>query len=617
MAVSLAVFANALANPFIIDDLHVIGGDPNVRALGLGELLISPYCLPPLQDQLYRPLTKVSFAINWAVSSEPWAFRLPNVLLHAAVAYVVFLLARCLTGSFWSAAIAALLFAVHPIHTEPLNAIVGRADLGAALFGLLTVWCCRSNVDGGGWRPPVAVACYAVSLLFKESAAPIVGVVILLDVCLPRATTVVRRPGWWRRRILRVYLPLLLVFVAYLSARGAVLGGLARDASEINLADNVIAHPDHGLGESDSRFLARWGTPLATFGRSVELLVWPRPLCWDYSYAAIETVKRITDRRLLVGALCSTLIGVALVLSWRGRRVAFAPLVLWLGTYSIVSNTVVLIGTVFAERLLYLPSAGFCLLLGVWAGWSARTLVAYSRRAAWLVPLGIGLLISLCVLQTVERNRDWRSRADLDWTDVETNPRSSRLLSSAATAAVNAGELDRAEKYARRAIEVHPDCATAWSALGEVYRLREETTEALVCFRECFRRGGAGEESAVVQATRILVSLGDYGQAIALLERLASRHATAATARNNLAWYLLTAEPVELRDAAAALTYAEQALALTPDNAGIIDTYAAALVAMGRTDEARKTLQDALILVPPDDPERQDLEERLRELPAR
>jgi hypothetical protein len=85
--------------------------------------------------------------------------------------------------------------------------------------------------------------------------------------------------------------------------------------------------------------LARWGTPLAVFGWAAALFVWPHPLSWTYSYAAIESVRRITDPRLWLGAAVMVLAALGLYWSYRRRSPAFVGIGIFLITFSIVSNT--------------------------------------------------------------------------------------------------------------------------------------------------------------------------------------------------------------------------------------------------------------------------------------
>ena len=611
LLLSFAVYGNALGNPFQIDDPTVIENDIRVRQYRIGELLTGNYRVPPYQDLLYRPLVKVTFALNWAVSHEARAFRIPNVVLHAATGFVLFLLAwdlfreRLGLRATWAAVVAGVVFVVHPIHTECLNSIVGRADVAAALFGLLAVWLHRRDaVDPRGWlRPALAATAFATAILFKESAFPIVAVTVLLDAIHPA-------PGPWRRRLWRCYAPLAVVLAGYFAARTVAIGGVVREAARINVADNVIANSTYGLGPGDSAFLARWGTPLATFGKGVGLLVWPHPLCWDYSYAAIDTVRRPSDPRLLFGATCLVAVAAGMAVSFRRKRILFVSLGTMMLTYAIVSNTVVPIGTVFAERLWYLPSAGFCLLVGA----LAAQLPGARRPAAWV---GLTVLAAGTVAfagLTVDRNRDWQLRERLDAADAATNPRSCRLLSSMAADAIDRQDFDAAMEYVRKAIHIYPGHAGAWKSLAIVHWQRRSAADALLCFKKCFELGGAGDESAMVTATDVMISIGDYAQAIRLLKQFVANYPLAATARNNLAWYLLKAEPPDLRNPDAALRYAEEALALRPDLGGILDTYVESLLALGRREDALAALRRLLPAIPAGDPHRAELERKAEKL---
>jgi hypothetical protein len=281
-----------------------------------------------------------------------------NLLLHVALALALYLLMRQVTGMHWAAVLAAALFLVHPIHATVLNQVVDRADLAAAACVLLAAWLYAGD-RGRGWRRPVLVAgLLTIGLLCKENAVTLVGLFALLDLCAPRGTPPAPAMPWRRARGLRYYVPALALVMAYLVLRFAVLGGMARTAERISPLDNIIARPEFALHAGDSVFLARWGTPLAVLGRAAQLLIWPQPLSWDWSYAAIDVVRRWNDPALYGSLAVLALCAAAVAVSWRRRRFVCLSIGLALITYSVVSNTFVLVSSAFAERYLYLPSAG-------------------------------------------------------------------------------------------------------------------------------------------------------------------------------------------------------------------------------------------------------------------
>jgi tetratricopeptide (TPR) repeat protein len=626
LAAGLAVFGNALGNDFIIDDRLLILGEARVHQPDLRTIFGREYWPGGDGNRVYRPLTLLSLAGNWALSHEPWTFRLTNLLVHVAAAFALFLIVRELTGRLWPGLVAGLLFVVHPVHTTPLNQVIDRADLAAAGGVLWATWLYAR--DGGArpvcwWRPLLGAGVFAAALLFKESALPLPAVLVVYELSRPD-----RRSGWWTRA-LRWGPAVGVVLAAYLVLRISVLGGMGRPPEAISLLDNIIAHPEHGLGEGDGPALARWGTPLAVVARAAALLLCPWPLSWDYSYAAIDLVRRWSDTRLWLGVATLAACAALLVVSWRRRRVAFLGVGFALVTYAVVSNTFMIIGAVFAERYLYLPSAGFCLALGVLLATGRSRTAARLRGglAVLLVVAGAGL--------TVARNRDFASNAVLNARDVRTQPRSARLWTAFAADALNAGDYRAALERVAHATAITPADLRAWRVAARAHWSLRDDAAALEAIERAVAIAGLSDPAVVVIAGDIYSRRGEYGRAIAVLEayvrgegaeaggaKPADDEARAArdllpdapAIYNNLAWYLLTAEPATLRDPARALGYATRAFELDPNAGDVLDTYTAALTALGRRDEARRALEERLPRLSRDDPQRAELERRWRDL---
>ncbi|HEV7590647.1 MAG TPA: hypothetical protein VGO40_21235, partial [Longimicrobium sp.] len=133
---AVLVYANALKNGVAIDDEYIVLRNPAVRGFShLHDLLLGPYW--PQSTELYRPVTLVSFAVDWALTggSIAWMHAV-NVLLHAAAAALVALLVWRLRGGATAAACAGAVFAVHPVHVEAVANLVGRAELLATVLVL-------------------------------------------------------------------------------------------------------------------------------------------------------------------------------------------------------------------------------------------------------------------------------------------------------------------------------------------------------------------------------------------------------------------------------------------------------------------------------------------------
>lgn len=137
----------------------------------------------------YRPLCTLSFRLNHAIGGlNPWSYHLVNVLLHAAVTGLFTNFSKILLGDGYWAFMAGLMFASHPIHTEAVAGIVGRADVGASLFFLLSLLCymkhCStrgSSARTWGWFLGTGM-CAGCSMLWKEQGVTVLAVSAVYDV---------------------------------------------------------------------------------------------------------------------------------------------------------------------------------------------------------------------------------------------------------------------------------------------------------------------------------------------------------------------------------------------------------------------------------------------------
>jgi len=620
---ALAVYANALPNPFHLDDLSIIVNNPRVRSFQTTELLTGNYWYLGDTDPLWRPLTLLSYAVNWRICREPWGFRLPNLLLHGAAAVLVYALLRRLYASAPAGLAGGLCFAVLPVHSEALNTIVGRADLLVTVLMLSALLCHWRDTEPGTRRraavPLLAAALYAAALLSKENAITLVGLVALLDAWRVGHGQAGELRPCLARRAARTYLPLLAITAVYLILRMHFLGGLTSGPTSIDWFDNPIAHPAEVAGPQGSPVLVRWGTPLATLARAARVLLIGDRLCFDYSYAALEPVRRWGDPGLWAGVGVLLLLGVLLVASLRrGRRVALALAFLAV-TYSIVSNIPVVIGTIFAERLLYLPSVGFCMIVGLVADHACRRPPAPSGTAR---PAGIGRPL-LCAgliavglwyaTTTVTRNRDWRSNESLYASAYRVNPRSCKVLAGRAANALAARQYAQGLAYCDQANRIAPSYWPAWrtgavclermaaAEPGEPGR-RQLTAQALARYQQAIDLGAAADPPAMMGAARLYAGSGNYRAAIRILEQLVRHRPLEAAAFDLLGRCLLTAEPPELRDPQRALDAARQAIRLRPEIANYVDTLADALLALGRRAEAIDAIEEVLETLPPDSP---------------
>ena len=142
----LIVYANSFSAGMVFDSAPIIQDDPRLRQLtfnNLEQIFTLNYWWPSQDTPLYRPLTTLSYLFNYTVlgnGENVAGYHAVNFLLHWTNAWLVLLIVRRLAGRAEIALLTACLFAVHPVNTEAVTNIVGRADLKSdRAEGALTV----------------------------------------------------------------------------------------------------------------------------------------------------------------------------------------------------------------------------------------------------------------------------------------------------------------------------------------------------------------------------------------------------------------------------------------------------------------------------------------------
>ena len=371
-AVALA-YGNTLVNQFAMDDELYIMRNAQVTDPSLHRLFsLSQF------SNVFRPVTFATLALNWALSgAEPTGYHLLNLILHAGVTWLLYLLLQGLLGNSPEgktvAFVAALLYAVHPIHTEAVTWAVGRAELLAAGF-LFAGWILHLRD-----RPVESLACFALAMLSKESAVAFFPLVLLGDYAI----------GKWKPR-LRYTLAAGLTLL-YLGILWEVQGGrLGRP--EISMVDNPLAYLPAGW-----RIL----NALRVGWKYVALQIYPAVLSCDYSFNQIPLYR--DWRHTLPAALAAAAAAGAWIWALRKWHAgwALAGGIYFAGFAASANIILVPTGTIMGERLAYLPSAGF-----ISAGAGLERASTQKRDAG----LGITRRGSLVAFRSDGwvRNRDWK-----------------------------------------------------------------------------------------------------------------------------------------------------------------------------------------------------------------
>ncbi|XP_075235053.1 protein O-mannosyl-transferase TMTC1-like [Lycorma delicatula] len=527
IVIAVLCYINALQGDFVHDDIPALTTNPDVLGTSpLQNLFNNDFWGTPMGDinshKSYRPLTTLTFrASHWIAGLTPLWFHVGNVALHT-LCCILFARATLAVAGLQTpfAAVSGLLFAAHPIHTEAVTGIVGRADVLACLFFLLSF---LAYHDEAWWgrekRIFYSSLLAALSILAKETGVTVLLVNLLYDLyrSWPPVKRSIQDMRWneesiqFARRAAKVFMvtSLLLVF------RLAMLqGSLPRFSSQ----DNPSAfHPCPHVRLLTFCYLAAF---------NFWLLLCPATLSHDWQMGSIPLVTSLADYRNV--ATCLFFAGVL----WLAYRIIadfesqkHAPLVLGALLLSLpflpATNLLVTVGFVIAERVLYIPSLGLAMMVAYGAQMLYEKSSARSKTSV-ILSAGFCILLTSFGSRTLVRNLDWSSREALVRAGIQALPHNAkmhynlgnflrdtgkpelarthytealRLWPSYASAHNNLGTLMPgavdAEAHFLAAIRHSPGHVNAHYNLGQVYRKMNRSEEAVIMLERCLRLNAA------------------------------------------------------------------------------------------------------------------------------
>lgn len=595
---ALLVYVNTLANDFALDDVPIVATNPNVTAPGPAlRAWTTPYWPESNRgdrdDLLYRPLTIQTYRWQHAIHGPAaWPYHLVNILLHAAVSAGVWRLARRLGAAPGPALIASLLFAVHPIHTDAVSNIVGRAELLAGGFTLLAVLCALSAHQrriSPNSRSPwswwiAAWGAAAAALAAKENGVAALALVAFVAAGLWTPPDAARK-RITARQVAAALLPALVIFAAYLAIRYEVGGHRLTVLGQRVAVSNPLRDVDG---------VARWLTPPALLGRYVWLTLSPQRLMCDYSLNALPPVTTLADATFWLGlAFLAGCLFLGIRKSPR-RPTWWLLLAGWAAGYFLASNSLLLIDVIFAERLWYSPSIWLSLGLALGLHVGMPRFATYRRLAIALV---VAALASYS-LRTVVRNPDWTDSATIVARDLASLPphrRSAQLCAFLASFRAAGGDWENAAELLREAITIYPDKALYHQALGRVYLALHEPQRAVAALREALVIDPSRPESTALLKQAEYASAGRD-----LVAEYEAARAAAQENGNDLAALERWAELAESVDPADAVTAYQLLTTAAPDIPRYWSGLALSQFATGAVEAAAATYERMLTTWPDD-----------------
>jgi tetratricopeptide (TPR) repeat protein len=446
---AVLAYANALGNPFVYDDFRMVVDNPSLRApVSLRTLLL---------HQLFRPIVNLSYAADHALFGlEPFGYHLTSLLLHCVnVVLLARLVARVPAQTAGRegppgsgpgvAAFAAALFAVHPLATESVGYVSGRAELLCASFFLLAFLSFQRAFSAApaqrrGFALAGGLVAFALALASKEVAAMLPVALVLYDLLLLPPADPERRSRW-----LRLHLPLLAAVAGAAFVRLAVYRALEARSPAPELAPHLLTQ-----FRVVWRYLALFFVPV---GQSV--------------VHEVPRLRSLGDPGTLTAALAGAALLAVALLAWRARRrqplAAFGAL--WYLALLVPSSGMPM-PEVAAEHRTYLASAGLCIAAASLLAQAPRALGAPSAAARPLARAGAAAILAALALLTVARNRVWSDPVRLFEDAVRHAPGLFASNYQLAEALRERGECAAAVPYYERAVALGPGFLDAGNNLG-------------------------------------------------------------------------------------------------------------------------------------------------------
>lgn len=503
---SLTCYYNSLHCGFVFDDISAIKDNRDLRPhTPLKNLFFNDFWGTPMQKEQshksYRPLCVLTFRWNYMFHQlDPMGYHLVNMLLHGVVCLMYFRMCSLFLPEV-SSFVGSMLFAVHPIHTEAVTGVVGRAETLASVFFLAAFMSyakCTSRRKRTGWRHlALTILFITIAMLCKEQGITVVGVLGVYEIFVAQklrigdlmqlTRTVLSGKGplpSWAAEVVQRICVLAGAALALLLARVQIMGAQLPVFTRFDNPASVAATPGRQLTYNYLLSVNAW------------LLLFPCDLCCDWTMGTIPLLSSFLDPRNLATVAFYVMLGK---LSYTGlvsgnrqqSSIVLMSLAMIVFPFLPASNLFFPVGFVVAERILYIPSMGFCMLVAY--GWS---LLAARRSFSKLAWAGLSLLLLIHGSKTYVRNWDWESEYTIFMAGLKVNQRNAKLFNNVGHALESHGKYQEALDYFQEAVSVQGDDIGAHINVGRTFnnlKMYKEAEEAYLKAKSLLPKAKPGE----------------------------------------------------------------------------------------------------------------------------
>ncbi|KAM3727926.1 Protein O-mannosyl-transferase TMTC4 [Dirofilaria immitis] len=488
-------FSGNIHGDFVFDDREAIINNRAIREIG--KIFKSDFWGYPIRSshshKSYRPITTITFAINYAISGfHTTTYHIFNIALHAIICIILYKMLVNLSIIFCRkypnriAFHVSLLFAVHPIHSEAVASIVGRAELLMTLFTILSLHLyikCWYELQFSIKSKITILFLSIIALFSKEQGIVVMPLCAIFDIFATNISPIHFVNAYKKRMnnyccnnkadknttyMLNRYYDCIcrviicsLICATLLILRFSISGF---QSPQFSPNDNLI------IG-CPSIFLR-----LINYCYIYMLYIWlqlyPIHLCFDYSMGCLKLIESINDLRFLIPItfiIGATVLIIQIIRGYfeKQYRLQSFSIIFYIITFLPASNIFITVGFVIAERVLYLPSIGFCIFTVSIYEWMEEFMI--KNKGENILKSIIIIIIVMLLAKSYKRSMEWGNELDLYKSGLEVCPNNAKIHYNIAKIRADNGDINRATANYVNAIRLNPAYENAMNNLANIY----------------------------------------------------------------------------------------------------------------------------------------------------
>lgn len=474
MLLSFLLYRVALSHEYALDDEIVITKNVYVQEgkNALGDIFSHDSFMGYFQNEdnlyllpggRYRPLSLAGFAleVEWFGAGKPSISHGINIFLYALTGFLLFVvlirLFQLKENKQWLLSIpflTAIIWIMHPLHTEVVANIKGRDEILSLLFSLAALWSSFLYIDkhkNRWWILSVVFLFFA--MLAKENALTFMAII-------PLSIWFFRKVSF--SQLVKVCMPMLIAAVVFIFIRYQALGFFFNHGRPVT---DIMNDPFIGMSSTE-----RYATTFYTLGWYIKLMVLPFPLTHDY-YPYQVPVVNWTNGIAILSVVFYLLMGFIASKQLKKKTITAYSILFYLATLSMASNIFFTVGTFMNERFLYMPSVAFAL----WISWLLVQYLPQKMNMPFIKWAGVTMLSVMGIFfcwKTIERVPDWKNGDTLNASAIKFSPNSARAncfyavsvyqrYAAEKDTAVKNRMADTLEHYINRSLEILPGYSAA------------------------------------------------------------------------------------------------------------------------------------------------------------